>query len=140
MVANPDEVHILVDLENVLTALDTLGACKFMGLCLNSAEWVELVKYCLGRPFDYNNLARTGEITYNLARLFSVREGISRADDTLPRRLLEHPLPEGPAQGKVNERLQEMLDRYYEIRGWDKTTGRPTMEKLTELGLQEYKI
>lgn len=140
LIANPDEVHVLVDLENVLTALDTLGACKFMGLCLDSAEWVELVKYCLGRPFDYKDLIKTGEITYNLARVFSIREGISRADDTLPRRLLEHPLPEGPAKGKVNENLQNMLDRYYELRGWDKVSGHPTKEKLAELGLQEYTI
>jgi aldehyde:ferredoxin oxidoreductase len=140
LVANPDEVHVLVDLENVLTALDTLGACKFMGLCLDSGEWVKLVEHFLGRPYNYDDLVKTGEITYNLARLFSVREGISRVDDTLPRRLLEHSLPEGPAQGKVNENLQQMLDRYYELRGWDKATGHPTREKLAELGLQEYKI
>lgn len=140
MVANPDEVHILIDLENVLTALDTLGACKFMGLCLDSEEWVKLVEHCLGRPYNYNDLVRTGEIAYNLARLYSVREGISRADDTLPRRLLEHPLPEGPAENKVNENLRVMLDRYYELRGWDKATGRPTREKLAELGLQDYSI
>lgn len=140
MKANPDEVHILVDLENVLTALDTLGACKFMGLCLNSEEWVKLVEHCLGRPFNYEDLAKTGEITYNLARLFSVREGLSRKDDALPRRLLEQPLPEGPAEGKVNENLEAMLDRYYELRGWDKRTGRPTKEKLIKLGLQDYTI
>ncbi len=138
MKANPDEVHVLVDLENVLTALDTLGACKFMGLCLNSEEWVKLVEHCLGRPFNYADLVKTGETTYNLARLFSVREGLTRADDTLPRRLLEQPLPEGPAEGKVNENLDIMLDRYYELRGWDKNTGCPTREKLTELGLQDY--
>jgi aldehyde:ferredoxin oxidoreductase len=138
MKANPDEVHILIDLENVLTALDTLGACKFMGLCLNSEEWVKLVEHCLGRPFNYADMVKTGETTYNLARLFSVREGLSRSDDTLPRRLLEQPLPEGPAEGKVNENLDIMLDRYYELRGWDKNTGCPTKQKLAELGLQDY--
>ena len=138
LVADPEEVHILVDLENVMTALDTLGACKFMGFCVASDEWVELVAHCLGRDFTYDDLMRVGERAYNLARVFNVREGVTRADDTLPPRLLEEPLPEGPAAGKVNENLPAMLDKYYELRGWDKATGKPTPEKLKELGLEEY--
>jgi len=137
-VADPEEIHVLIDLENVLTALDTLGACKFMGMCLDSKEWVVLVEHCLGRTFTYEDLSRVGEIAYNLARVFNVREGLTRADDTLPPRLLEEPLPEGPAQGKVNENLSQMLDKYYELRGWDKASGKPTREKLRELGLEEF--
>ena len=138
LVADPEEVHILVELENVMTALDTLGACKFMGFCVASEEWVELVAHCLGREFTYDDMVKVGERSYNLARVFNVREGVTRADDTLPPRLLEEPLPEGPAAGKVNENLPEMLDKYYELRGWDKATGKPTPEKLRELGLEEY--
>ncbi len=138
LVADPEEVHILVELENVMTALDTLGACKFMGFCVASEEWVELVAHCLGREFTYDDMVKVGERSYNLARVFNVREGVTRADDTLPPRLLEEPLPEGPAKGKVNENLPEMLDKYYELRGWDKATGKPTPEKLRELGLEEY--
>ncbi len=137
-VADPGEVHILVDLENVMTALDTLGACKFMGFCVASEEWIELVEQLLGRKFTYDDMVKLGERAYNLARVFSVREGLTRADDTLPPRLLEDPLPEGPAAGKVNENLPAMLDKYYELRGWDKATGKPTPEKLKELGLEEY--
>ena len=138
LVADPGEVHVLVDLENTMTALDTLGACKFMGFCLSSEEWVELVAHCLGREFTYDDMVKVGERSYNLARVFNVREGLTRADDTLPPRLLEEPLPEGPAAGKVNENLPAMLDKYYELRGWDKATGKPTPEKLRELGLEEY--
>jgi aldehyde:ferredoxin oxidoreductase len=138
LVADPEEVHVLVELENVMTALDTLGACKFMGFCVASEEWVELVEHCLGHKFTYEDLVKVGERAYNLARVFNVREGVTRADDTLPPRLLEEPLPEGPAAGKVNENLPAMLDKYYELRGWDKATGKPTPEKLKELGLEEY--
>jgi aldehyde:ferredoxin oxidoreductase len=49
---------------------------------------------------------------------------------------LEEPLPEGPAAGQVNK-LEIFLDPYYEFRGWDKNTGKPTPEKLRELGLKE---
>jgi len=138
LVADPGEVHVLVELENVMTALDTLGACKFMGFCVSSEEWVELVEHCLGHKFTYSDLVKIGERAYNLARVFNVREGVTRADDTLPPRLLEEPLTEGPAAGKVNENLPAMLDKYYELRGWDKATGKPTPEKLRELGLEEY--
>ena len=138
MIADPEEVHVLVALENVMTALDTLGACKFMGFCVASEEWVELVEHCLGHKFNYEDLVKIGERAYNLARVFNVREGVTRADDTLPPRLLEEPLLEGPAAGKVNENLPAMLDKYYELRGWDKATGKPTPEKLRELGLEEY--
>jgi aldehyde:ferredoxin oxidoreductase len=65
-----------------------------------------------------------------------VREGQGRADDTLPKRLLEEPLPDGPAAGHVNN-LEVFLDPYYGFRNWDKTTGKPNRDKLRELGLED---
>jgi aldehyde:ferredoxin oxidoreductase len=53
--------------------------------------------------------------------------------DTLPKRLLEEPMPEGPAKGHVT-RIKEMLPEYYEARGWIR--GRPTRAKLEELDLK----
>ena len=71
--------------------------------------------------------------------MFNVREGITRADDNLPARFHDEPLPEGPAKGMVitQENLDSYLDAYYDLRGWDKETGKPTREKLTELGLED---
>ncbi|MHA1332174.1 MAG: aldehyde ferredoxin oxidoreductase C-terminal domain-containing protein, partial [Candidatus Hodarchaeales archaeon] len=74
-----------------------------------------------------------GERIYNLQRLFNIREGITRKDDTLPKRLLEEPLPEGPAEGHVID-LEPLLDLYYEYRGWDHN-GKPTLETLSRLNL-----
>jgi aldehyde:ferredoxin oxidoreductase len=65
-----------------------------------------------------------------------MREGFSRADDTLPKRLTEEPMPDGPAKGHVINQLDMLLDHYYEVRGWDKETGKPSPEKLKELGLE----
>ena len=50
------------------------------------------------------------------------------------------PLPEGPAKGAVLSRntINQLLDEYYELRGWDKRSGIPTEEKLIELGLGDY--
>ena len=71
-----------------------------------------------------------------MKRCFNVREGISRKDDKLPKRLME-PLKTGPTKGQKVENLDAMLDEVYEALGWDKATGKPTKEKLKELGLDD---
>lgn len=135
MVENPAEAKVVKDLEDALTVFDCVGTCKFMGMALPTEDWVDMIADCVGWEFSVNDFRRAGERVYNLARAFSVRDGLTRADDTLPRRLLEEPLPEGAAEGHKVEKLDESLDAYYEFRGWDKKTGKPTPEKLRELGL-----
>jgi len=93
-----------------------------------------MVETVTGEKFDEDQFRKTGERIYNLERVFNTREGLTRADDTLPHRLLKEPLPEGPAEGQVVN-LDPLLDAYYEIRGWDKNTGQITPRKLRELGL-----
>jgi len=59
--------------------------------------------------------------------------GFDGKDDTLPKRLLEEPMPEGPAKGQVVE-LEKMKEEYYKLRGW--VNGIPTPEKLKELEIE----
>jgi len=138
-VANPEEAKVVVDLENALTMFDALGACKFMGMLLTAQDYVDLVNPATGWDMGVNEFRQSGERIYNLIRSFCVREGITREKDTLPPRLMEDPLPEGPAKGMVINRntLEMMKDAYYEFRGWDKETGKPTAEKLRELNLED---
>ena len=75
-------------------------------------------------------------IDWNLERVFNIREGFSRKDDTLPERLVKETPGSGPVKGQVFE-LDELLDQYYEARGWNKETGIPEKSKLEELGLEE---
>lgn len=133
---DPAEAKVVKDLEDALTAVDCSGACKFMGLCLDADGIAATIAGATGFEFSKEDLWKVGERTYNLARAFSIREGMTKAADTLPKRLLEEPLPEGPAKGHVNN-LAILLDPYYEMRGWDKATGKPTPEKLRELGLED---
>lgn len=76
---------------------------------------------------------KTGERIFNLERLFNLKAGLSDKDDTLPRRMLEEPMPEGPGKGHV-VRLGEMLPEYYKVRGWT-AKGIPGGKKLAELGI-----
>jgi aldehyde:ferredoxin oxidoreductase len=96
-----------------------------------------LLKAVTGLQYTPEEVERAGERINNLARAFNVREGFTRADDTLPERLMTEPLKEGPSKGQLisREDLNLMLDEYYTERGWDRETGAPTKEKLTELGL-----
>ena len=135
LVEDPAEAKVVKDLEDALTVFDCVGTCKFMGMALSTEDWVDMISNCVGWEFSVSDFREAGERVYNLARAFSVRDGLTRADDTLPRRLLEEPLPEGPAAGHKVERLDEMLDAYYGFRGWDARTGKPGAAKLRELGL-----
>ncbi len=93
-----------------------------------------------GWDLTVDDLMHAGERITNLCRCFNAREGVTRKDDTLPPRFTEDSLPDGPSKGQriTNEELQSMLDNYYDLRGWDKTTGNPTSAKLRELGLLEH--
>jgi aldehyde:ferredoxin oxidoreductase len=133
---NPAEAKVVKEMEDALTVFDAAGCCKFMGMTLDAEEWSGIISALTGWKFGVEEFRKTGERIYNLERAFNVREGLTRADDTLPKRLLEDPLPEGPAAGHVNN-LAVLLDPYYEFRNWDKTTGKPTAEKLRELGLDD---
>jgi len=135
VVENPLEAKVVKDLEDALTVFDSVGACKFMGMALMAEDVVPVIAGVTGWDFSVEEFRTSGERIFNLARLFNVREGADRRDDTLPGRLLHEPLPDGPAAGLVVD-LDPLLDAYYHFRGWD-SQGRPTIEKLKELGLAD---
>ncbi|MFQ5833907.1 MAG: aldehyde ferredoxin oxidoreductase C-terminal domain-containing protein [Candidatus Thorarchaeota archaeon] len=130
----PETSLIVKNFEDALGFFDSIGGCKFMGMVLTAEDWAKLISTLMGYDFTAEDFRKTGETIYNLERAYILREGFTGADDTLPPRLLEDPLPEGPAQGHVVN-LDVLLDAYYEYRGWD-SQGRPTPEKLQELGLE----
>jgi aldehyde:ferredoxin oxidoreductase len=129
----PETAEVVKDMEDAFAIFDAVGGCKFMGMVLTAEDWATLISTLTGWKFTASDFRKTGERVYNLERAFNIREGLTRADDTLPKRLLEEPLPEGPAKGHVVN-LEPLLDAYYKFRGWDKN-GKPTPEKLKELGL-----
>lgn len=117
--------------------VDSLGICTVARSAMGfndqpSGNVLELVTGVDLTP----RLMEIGERIYTLERMILVREGVTRKDDYLSERIMKEALPEGPAQGKVltKEMYDEMLEEYYAARGWDKE-GRPTRERLKELGL-----
>jgi len=128
---------------DVYNIIDSLILCKFSrGTYYDGLN--DMAKYytlATGIPISAAELRKAGERIENLARLVNIREGIgTREHDTLPYKIMNVPLPDGGvANGAVvnNEEFQLGLDDYYEVRGWTKE-GIPTLEKLNELGLQEF--
>jgi len=88
----------------------------------------------LGFNYDEESFLKLGERIYNLTRMFNVREGVRRKDDSLPPRL--HKQREDTGWVITREDFEKMLDLYYSKRGWS-SDGVPLKETLERLGLQD---
>ncbi len=126
----PQWVKIFQELTAVI---DSSGMCLFTSFALSADDYRDLIAAGTGFDYTVEELLKCGERIWNLERLFNLKAGMDPAEDTLPKRFLEEPMPEGPKKGSVVP-LAEMLKEYYAIRGWDEK-GYPTQEKLAELGL-----
>jgi len=125
--------HVWAKIFQDLTAvIDSSGLCLFSSFALGAAEYAELLNAATGTNYDVNGVLEAGERIYNLERLFNKKAGMKPEDDTLPKRLLEDPIPDGVSKGQIS-RLPEMLPKYYEARGWENAF--PTQATLERLGL-----
>ncbi|MEM2227157.1 MAG: aldehyde ferredoxin oxidoreductase family protein [Candidatus Bathyarchaeia archaeon] len=125
--------------EDFRAVADSLVTCKFFPKVDEGAfDYLAAVLNAVtGLRMTGNELRKVGERVINIERCFNIKHaGLSRKDDTLPRRMLEEPLRGKGSEGQV-VRLEPMLDQYYEARGWDVKTGIPKRAKLEELGLRE---
>ncbi|MHA1143501.1 MAG: aldehyde ferredoxin oxidoreductase family protein [Candidatus Helarchaeota archaeon] len=101
------------------------------------ASYVVCCFLSVGKVINSNtieDMLLIGERIFNLRRAFNFKHGATRADDTLPKRMTSEPLQEGGSKGETVP-IDEMLQEYYEFRGWDPATAKPTKAKLDELGL-----
>lgn len=116
------------------TAHDATGLCLFVGFANGGLEaFVPITAAATGVDYTLDDFVKIGERTWNLERLWNLKAGLTKADDTLPKRLLNEGHKKGPSEG-VTVDLDKMLPIYYEERGWDEN-GVPKPEKLAELGL-----
>jgi aldehyde:ferredoxin oxidoreductase len=126
--------------ENNLTIFDLLMICKFSGnLWMNAYnDFVRLYTLTTGIPLTVKELITAGERVWNMGKIFNVREGWTRKDDTLPPRVFNDPISDGCAKGShlTKEEFDFMLDDYYVARGWT-MEGVPTKKKIRELGLSD---
>jgi aldehyde:ferredoxin oxidoreductase len=134
--APQDKAPLVKEYEDRFVIFDSFILCRFVRDIFPWDKMVRLCKTIMGFDYDENQLRIIAERIHDLARMYSVREGISRQDDYLPKRLSEDPLKSGASAGHVITREEQdiMLDEYYELRGWDEQ-GIPTSETLKRVRL-----
>ncbi len=119
--------------QDLTAVIDSAGLCLFTSFALGLSDYKDLVNAATGFDYTDEELLRVGERIWNMERIFNLKAGIGPDQDTLPKRFLEDPMPDGPNKGQV-VKLSELLPKYYKIRGWTEE-GYPIEEKLKELGL-----
>ena len=134
-----DRGRIAMEGEDRSAVMDSLIWCKFLRKAFTDfyAESAEIYTNITGMNMTPEMLQEAGERINNVKKLFNIREGWTRADDTLPRRVLTEALPTGIVKGigLGQDELDAMVASYYEARGWDED-GMIPPEKLHELGIQ----
>ena len=138
-----DKVRFALQGQRFYSFLDTASLCQFVWgpawTLFGPQETVDFVRAVTGwDDFDLDELMEIGERRINLMRAFNAREGMDKANDTLPEKFYKPLGGTGPTAGVALDRdaIANALDEYYAMAGWDPETGNPTPETLARLGLE----
>lgn len=140
-VLNAEKVEFALTTEYTYSAMDTISVCQFVygpGWQLyGPQDMVDVFNAATGWGWTVADMQEVGKRRLNLMRAFNAREGLTRDQDTLPKKVFTHALKGGRSDGiKLDEaEFQNGLDMYYEQAGWDAATGTPTRASLEEAGL-----
>jgi aldehyde:ferredoxin oxidoreductase len=131
--------------QGVVAVPDLMGLCKFAYTYYTENPDValhrtldivpELYTAATGLALTREQLLETSVRVTNVERGHNCRLGLTAADDTLPPRFTEDPMPDGPSKGKVYDILEPMKEAWYTVQGWNTETGIPERETLEKLGL-----
>ena len=132
---SPRKTAIFRVLHNKRILQDTLLLCFFMPYSLE--QYADSVKAVTGWDMSIYEQQRIADRIATTGRFFIVREGFNAKDDILPRRFFE-PKTDGVLSNFFlsSEDLDKAKRYYYQLMGWDRETGKPTLQKLEELGIQ----
>jgi aldehyde:ferredoxin oxidoreductase len=123
------------------SAMDTYSLCQFVfgpsWELYGPVETAEILSAGTGWDVTIDEILEVGERRLNMMRAFNARQGLTRKDDTLPRKFFKPLQGTGPTAGVAwkEEELERVKDVYYRLAGWDVATGNPTPRKLEELKL-----
>ncbi len=128
------KAEIVVLLQNISAFVDSLILCRFLQFAMGVTTFRDILNLITGIEINDEELLTVGERIYSLERLYNLKAGFTRKDDTLPPRFLHEPLEEGPSRNRIVD-LDPMLIEYYQLRGWDKE-GVPTKKTISRLELE----
>jgi aldehyde:ferredoxin oxidoreductase len=113
--------------------------CNSLVLCilanLEPEIILPLINAACGLDWSLREMLQAGERGWNLKRSINHRFGLTRANDKLPKTLLEPNRDVMEDESAFTIDFKSMLEAYYLARQWDPETGFPTQDKLNELAL-----
>ncbi len=133
-----DKGWIVAFHESIYAVGDALGICRFVTHSFNSPKLLKYKHFSKlveqGTGIRIENYRSIGDRIINLERMFNLKCGITRKDDYPPARYMNEPASHGVAKGHLIERdkYDNMLDEYYETRGWSKK-GIPNEKQQDEI-------
>ncbi|MHC5011197.1 MAG: aldehyde ferredoxin oxidoreductase family protein [Planctomycetota bacterium] len=129
--------------EDRAALLDSLVLCKFLRGVFPDlvAESADMLGAVTGWDVTPEELTETSRRIVTARKLFNIREGWTRAEDTLPDRFLDEPLAGGASTGARLRRtdLDRMIASYYRARGWTEE-GLIPPQVLTALSLEDVAV
>jgi aldehyde:ferredoxin oxidoreductase len=118
----PEAAALAIETEDRAAVMDSLILCKFLRGVFGDlyAEGAELLALVTGWDVTAAELRDTAQRIVTAKKLYNMREGWTRAEDTLPKRFLTEGVTAGDVQAVLpRARLEEMVQAYYRGRGWD---------------------
>ncbi|ALU11677.1 aldehyde ferredoxin oxidoreductase [Ignicoccus islandicus DSM 13165] len=132
-------IDSLIEDRDRVSVQDHMGTCVF--LPYNFEDFSKLLEIVYGISISVEELRALSWRTESLSRLWAIKSGIRRSDDTVPPRWME-PAPTGPAKGLKAflsyEDMEEAKTEYYKKRGWSLINGIPLPSTLKSLDLHEF--
>ena len=138
---NEEKIEFALKTQYTYSAADTIDLCQFVygpGWQLyGPQDMADLMSAATGWDFSVDDLQEIGRRRLNLMRAFNAREGLTRDQDTLPKKMFKKALAGGSSDGIIMERveIEAGLDMYYEQAGWEQSDGTPTRTTLEDTGL-----
>jgi len=131
--ATEGKPELLKAFQDATAVVDSAGLCVFTTFAWSLEDIQPQIQAACEGDWSMDKLNLMGERIWNMEREFNLRAGFTAKDDTLPPRFLVEGVKNGPMKG-VKTRLDIMMPKYYELRGWDKE-GVPTSATKQRLGL-----
>jgi aldehyde:ferredoxin oxidoreductase len=118
-------------------AANGAGLCLFGLIVGGNVPVVDWINAATGWSKSNDEYLEIGQRILALRQAFNLREGVDPRSVRLPDRILgKPPLKRGPLAGVTLDN-EALLEDYYRNLQWDPATGRPTEERLKELGLAD---
>ena len=130
----PAKVRLAKEMHQWRLFLDSVSICSFVRWNYNQV--IDMVRATTGWNTSLAEASMVGERIVTMARAFNMREGLTAADDQLPKRFFS-PTPRGALKETAIDpaAMHKAIHTFYRMMGWNDQTGVPTAEKMQELGI-----